>query len=263
MTKRRIIFVLVACASMAVFAVQTLSQTGDLNQTAEPSDVKPQRNMTETEMKREIDRRLKKEKLEHERRQRESKKRFAEQKKQWESGADERKKKEEEWEKEVQEAGGMRFINAKYALSGLGVTEEQWKLIKPKLEKARKQQNLCESEHSTSGLFLGSSTGSGISSTGAKQPGEPRWLWKRPWKERPPAELSEGQKIAEAIIRLLDKKNATPEQFKQKMDALRKARIAEEPEEQRREKEFKEAKQELREGLTTRQEAVLVLMGWL
>jgi hypothetical protein len=78
-----------------------------------------------------------------------------------------------------------------------------------------------------------------------------------------PAELSEGQKIAEQVIKLLDKKNARPEEFKEKMAALRKARIAEEPEKQGREKEFKEAKQELREGLTTRQEATLVLMGQL
>ena len=60
---------------------------------------------------------------------------------------------------------------------------------------------------------------------------------------------------------MLKRRNTTPQTFRAKMDALRKAR-AEEAE--IKELELSTVRKELRELLTTREEAVLVLMwGWL
>jgi hypothetical protein len=217
--------------------------------------------MTEREKKRELEKRAREQKLEQERSQREFKRKVAEGKKQWRLAEEKTKKWQEEWEAEVQEAGG--FMYEKYALAGLGVTQEQWKLVKPKLEKVAKLQDLCNVERSTSGLSLGgSNTGGTGSKTSAKQ-SEPRLQWKRPWKDKDPADLSEAQRLAEQLIKLLDKKNATPEEFKEKMAALRKARIAEAPAGQERQEKLAEAKQELRQGMTARQEAALVLLGRL
>jgi len=239
MRKRRTILVLTACFLLAFFAIQALSQTRRSKVSPRVSDTERQRKTNVTQKQREAPKDRQTRRLEFEGKQ--------------------RLKALEEKSAEAR----REFLFEKRALADAGLTEEQWKLVKPKLEKVREQQNLRESERSTSGLFLGSSTGSGISSTGASQPGEPRWLWKRPWKDKPSVELSEAQKLAQELIDLLDKENIAPEQFKRKTDALRKARTAEEPEKAKREKEFKEAKQELRKGLTTRQEAALVLMGWL
>jgi hypothetical protein len=258
MTKRKIILVAVVCASMAVFAVQTLSQTGGSNQTPKPSDVKAWQNMTEAERKREADQRLRKEKLEHERRQKDFEKRAAEQRKQWESGAEQREKKrkreEEEWEKEKREAGG--FIYEKYALAGLGVTGKQWNLIKTKLEKV---QGLRDKASSRVNVFLTSSSTSGKKPGSAQNQSVPTWQWKMPWKDKASSELTEAQKLAAQLVGLVERKGATTEQFRRTMDALRKARLKE----AEMERQLAEASEELREGLTTRQEGALVLMGWL
>jgi hypothetical protein len=256
MMKWRIVLVLVVCASLVVFAVQTLSQAGGSNQTAKPSDAERRRNMTDAERKREAKQWLRQEKLERERRQREFKKRAGEQRKQWELGAEEREK----WLEEAPERAAERrreFLHEKRALA---VTEEKWKVIKPKLEEVAKLQNLRYREGSTSGLSLGGSSTAGTNSKAKTSQSEPRFQWGRPWEGKAPVELSEGQKIAEQLIGLLEKKNAMPDEFKLKMDALRRARIAEEPENKKREKELSEAQQDLRKGLTIRQEATLVLM---
>jgi len=62
---------------------------------------------------------------------------------------------------------------------------------------------------------------------------------------------------------LVDNKYTKAEEFKRKMDALRKSRSREEPEEKKKKEELSKAQQELREVLTTRQEAALVLKKWL
>jgi 3-methyladenine DNA glycosylase/8-oxoguanine DNA glycosylase len=81
------------------------------------------------------------------------------------------------------------------------------------------------------------------------------------WKGRADYEPTEAQKLAEQLVAYVDRKNTTQQAFKVKMDALRKARAEEA--ELRRSGLFK-VRQELRELLTTREEAALVLMrGWL
>jgi hypothetical protein len=261
MTKQMMALVAILSGAMAIFTVQMHSGARASSPRKAP-DAENQQNMTETEKKREIEQQWKKRKLELERRQREFKKRSAERKNQWRLSQE----KARQWRQELPEKHAeakREFLYEKRALVSAGLTEEQWAVIKPKLEKVVKLHNLCELERSTSGLSLGSSSTGGTRPKSNANQIEPRWQWKKPWKDKKTAELSEAQIIAEQLIRLLDQKNATPEAYKRRMDTLRKARIVEEPEKQKREKELSEAQQELRMGLTARQEATLVLMGRL
>ena len=145
------------------------------------------------------------------------------------------------------------FLSEKYAL---GATEEQWKLIKAKLEKVRQ---LRDQATSTVGISLTSSSSSGTSSKGRMRQRAPAWQWKQPWKDKNPSELTEAQKLTKRLIALVENNNTTPQQFKQTMDALRKAR----KEEAQIKRQLAETQKELREILTSRQEAALVLMNWL
>jgi len=224
MAKRRTIVVLVLCSSIALLAVQALPRT---------ADARRRRNISPQERKRGASKRRRQQELENERRRREL-------------GSEQlrldRDKKLKELEKQKEEAGG--FIFEKFAL---GATEEQWKLIKPKLEKVRHLRNL---ERSTVGVGL-------ISSSGSRS--VPTWKWRKRWKDKPHAELTEAQKIANTLMDLVDSKNTKPEEFKKKMDALRESRRRQE----KLKKQLSEAREELRAVLTTRQEAALVLKGWL
>ena len=150
--------------------------------------------------------------------------------------------------KEREEAGGIACWFAKIAL---GETEEQWKLIQPKLKKVI---DLWYQANSTvgAGVSLGSSSGRTEASL-------PKLQWERPWKYKPLFELTEAQRLARQLRTLLEKKGTTPQVFRRKIAALRKARSKE----AEIQKQLAEARRELSEGLTTRQEAVLVLKGWL
>ena len=226
MTKRRIILVSVVCFSLTVLTVQTLSQA--------PMP-KHSRNMSEAERKREAAKRREQRKLEREQRRKEHKKKLDEIR-------ERQKERKESWEKAKEEAGG--FIHEKYALRA---TEEQWKVIKPKLEKVRLLRDL---ERSTVNLGLTSSSGS---------QSVPTWKWRISWKDKAPAELTEAQKLAQELVALVEKKNTSMEEFEKKMDALRVSRKKQE----NLNKQLAEARKELREVLTVRQEAALVLMKWL
>lgn len=163
---------------------------------------------------------------------------------QWLQSDQERK----EFKNEMEKAGGIRLLDVKYALR---VTEEQWKLIGPKLEKVI---NLWDQSNSTVGAGV-----SGGSSNDQTQANLPKLQWERPWKYTPLFEMTEAQRFAEELRILLEKKDTSQEVFRRKVAALRKARSNE----AEIQKQLVEARRELREGLTTRQEAVLVLLGWL
>ena len=68
--------------------------------------------------------------------------------------------------------------------------------------------------------------------------------------------ISDGEILCEEIQRLLDDPQATPEQVKPKLDALRKER-------EKARRQWIAAQQQLREVLDFRQQARLVLMGLL
>ena len=157
-------------------------------------------------------------------------------------GGPQREQAMKEREKEIQKVGGIACHHAKKALGG---SEERWKLIQPKLEKV---QSLRDLARSTIGAGVSDGTGQG----------GPALKWERPWKDKPPNELTEAQRLARHLRMLLEKKDTPPQVLGRKMAALRKAR--------RKEAEIKkqlaEARRDLREILTTREEAILMLKGW-
>ncbi len=76
-------------------------------------------------------------------------------------------------------------------------------------------------------------------------------------KAKAPDEMTEGEKIVEELIDLLEDENAKDEEIRQKIDALQRAR-------EKAKKELPKAKQELAAVLTTpRQEAVFLIMGYI
>ncbi|UCE46314.1 MAG: hypothetical protein JSW47_11905, partial [Phycisphaerales bacterium] len=264
----------IACLSIALLTVRTLSQTprssasGLLDQERlrnmtegekekeiqkwreqQKVDLERLKNMTEQEKKRYFEKRRRQRELERQRRRRESKKRRDEREREMAPLREQRKleleQRRKEFKNEEQEVGGHQILVAKYAL---GASEEQWKLIQPKLEKVQQLRDLA---NSGIGAWVVSSSESG---TG---PGKPAFQWKKPWKDRSPDELTEAQKLAQRLRTLLERKNTTPEAFKHYIAALREARRKE----AELERPIAEARRELREILTTRQEAILVLLG--
>ena len=225
MTKRRIILVLVVCFSIVFFTVQTLPQTLSSNRTVKQS------RLEREERRKEFKRRSEQFKLESEQRRK-------------------------EWEKEKAEG----FLHEKYAL---GVTKEQWKLIKPKLEKVQnlRRQIRISMRAGWGPRRLPGSTGPEYMDP--KYLHEWSWRWFKPSESKGPAELTESERIVEELINLVEAKNTKAEEFNLKMDTLRKIRSRQEAEKKEKKEELSKALKELRDVLTTRQEAALVLMGWL
>jgi hypothetical protein len=152
------------------------------------------------------------------------------------------------------------FLHEKYAL---GVTKEQWKVIKPKLEKV---QNLRSQAKISMRAGWGPQRLPGSTGPEYMDPKylhEWSWRWFKPSESKGPDELTESERIIEELINLVKAKNTTVEEFKLEMDALRKIRNRQEDEKKKKKEELSKALQELREVLTTRQEAALVLMGRL
>ncbi len=247
MTKRRMMLVLVFCLSIGGLTRMTLFQACSLARDSGRSG-----EMSEAQRRREAERRLRQHELERRRRQEERRKEIAERKPEIARLRKQRRLQLEqamkEHEKEIEKIGGYACHRAKMAL---GESEERWKLIQPKLEKV---QSLRDQATSTVGAGL--SDGSSDSRTG---PSGPALQWKRPWKDKPLNELTEAQRLARHLRALLERKDTTPQAFRRKIVALRKARSKE----AEIERQLAEARRELREILTTRQEAILVLMQWL
>jgi hypothetical protein len=250
MTKRRIVFMLVLCFSMALLTVQAISQT------------RSSRAST-AERKREIEKSREEARSERERKKRE-----------WEKRSAERKRRDAEKAKEAAKAGrgpsispqqrlkrfreeaaerSKEFLREKWAL---GATPDKWTLIKAKLEEVRW---LKEQANSTIRVLLAGSIGSAPGRKTGAGTTAPLWQWDDPWKGKPPDEMTEAQRLAKQLVALMGRNSTTPEAFRLKMDALRKAR-SEEAEPRR---QLSEVQRELREMLTPRQEAALALMKWL
>jgi hypothetical protein len=147
------------------------------------------------------------------------------------------------------------FIYEKYAI---GTTEEKWKLIKPKLERIRE---LRKQLFSTVQLSLAGSPSDERSTspirTRARAATSP---WSILWKGKPDYKLTEARKVAEQLVALIERSNTTPQAFRAKMDKLRKLRVEEAD---FKKSELSKVRNELRELLTTREEAALVLTGFL
>jgi hypothetical protein len=243
MPTRRIILISGACVLTAFLGAQALSQARSSTGTARASSAERQRKVTNAEKQREAAKK-------HKEQEREFTQKMKEAAKEGRGPLVDRKKKQ----KEAQEKAAERrreFLQEKAALE---VTEEQWKLIKPRLERLRQLREQADSRVGL-GLARGPSGNQASPRTGPRQ-SVPTWQWNLPWEDKAPSELTEAQKLAKQLIGLVETKDVAPGTLSRTMDALRKARRNE----AEIEKQLAEARNELCEVLTTRQEAALVLM---
>jgi hypothetical protein len=265
--RHKIILGAVICLLTAAFVGQTLSQTPRTNPRRNKAYYERLRKMTPAQRQREFERRRRQSQIELQHRLKEQMK---EREQNREQRQIESKKRQEEAIKQA-----------------LGATDEQWKVIKPRLEKV---QDL--SEISISLLFYGSGSASGQMSgstsgqrsntnkkgTGAygggssggsirNTPSKPNnkktystiqygWKWYKPSDRKAPDKLTKGERLSEEILELIEDKNSRPEEIEQKMETLRKIR-------QENKEKLSKAQQELCEVLTYRQEAKLIMMGRL
>ena len=153
----------------------------------------------------------------------------------------------------------------------LDVDERQWKVIEPKLKKVRAcrdqafvgiglpfQSSFTSSVVPSPGGAGGQSFGGGFAGGFQFQAGGGGGTTvhsSSPWQNlgRQP---TEGERICEELQLLLQVPGAGPDEIRQKVDALRKAR-------EKARRQLVKAQQELRKVLTFRQQARLVLMGLL
>jgi hypothetical protein len=252
MTKQKTAITLVLCFLLASFLIQVLIEVHNTGQGGGAYAAGRRRSVTNAQKRREAARRSRLQQLEYERKRREDAKKRPQSNSQLKK---EREQRHKEFQERIAE-NRKEFLSERHALA---VTDEQWKLIKAKLEKVRDLRNQPKS---AAGLFLTSSS-AGKGGTVNDSRNGPAWQWEVSWKDKPPTERTEGQKIADELMDLVDNENTTAEAFMRKMAALRKCRSEEDAEKKKRKKELSEAQQELRDVLTARQEAALVLMHWL
>jgi len=114
-------------------------------------------------------------------------------------------------------------------------TDQEWTALEPKVTK------VLTLSRQTGGM--GMFGGMGMSS-------------RRPGAQGPEVPLTPVGKVTEELRKVLENKDAKSEEIKAKLTALREAR-------EKAKQELAKAQQDLRKGLTARQEAQLVLMGLL
>ena len=128
----------------------------------------------------------------------------------------------------------------------LRVNEAQWKIIEPRDDKVRLLYSTAHARaltwrHNDKQGFHWFRHSEGAPLIRAKAPDE----------------MTEGEKLADELVDLLDDPNSTDEQIRKKIDALQGAR-------ENARKAMPEAKRELARVLTTpRQEAVFLIRGWI
>jgi hypothetical protein len=145
----------------------------------------------------------------------------------------------------------------------LGADENQWKLIKPKLNKVKVYQ---EQATVSIGLPFSSNFVSGASSPqgggfgGGFQyqfgGGGSIMATDSSFRNQSNQRQTQGEKICRELLALIEDLNAPPEAIRQKTHELQQARA-------KAKKQLAQAQKELREVLTLRQQARLVLMGLL
>jgi len=152
-------------------------------------------------------------------------------------------KREENWR--IMEFGNLVVMELRKQT--LGVTKRQWKLIDPKYKRV---ETLRREAHVH------------ILTIVSRSHDKRSFHWRKLsedvyfWKAKAPEELTEGEKIAEELIDLLEDENSTEEVIRQKIDALQQAR-------EKAQKELPKAEQELAKLLSPRQEAILLLWEFI
>lgn len=129
----------------------------------------------------------------------------------------------------------------------LGASDDQWKVIQPRLQKVMNLNRQINARGR--GMMFGGPGGMG----GRGQAGGQRT---RPGTDQPQQELSAVEKATEQLQDVLSSENAKPEDIKAKLAALRTAK-------EKATKDLTAAQNELKKDLTVKQEAILVLSGYL
>jgi hypothetical protein len=130
----------------------------------------------------------------------------------------------------------------------LGATEQEWKVLGPRVLKV---QELSRQVEGRGGMFGAFGRRGGFGGRGGRPGG--------PGGDRPGApqrELTAVERAQEQLRTVLDNSESTPEQIKAQLTALRTAK-------EKTKQELAAAQQELRKIITIRQEAILVMMGTL
>jgi hypothetical protein len=159
----------------------------------------------------------------------------------------------------------------------LGATGTQWRQMKPKLdriERLKAEADVALDPGSSGGAggfqgggmaFGGGFAGgggwtSGFESDGPRSPEQPGQSWHKTWtwgsSQKSPMDMSEGEVLCADLDRLLRHPPASPAEIAQKVEALRRIRA-------RARQDLARARQELRRQIVPRQEAALILMGYL
>jgi len=202
MTKRSVVLILVLCSLTALLTAHALPQTLNSNRSTRSNADAVRRRMIDAQRRKEAEKRRRQMELrEKELAKGERKPRI------------DRAQQIKEFQEEVAKIK-KEFLYEKYALR---TTEEQWNIIKAKLEEVR---YFRDQARSTVGMGLTSSSSSGTKSDNSTSRNVPTWQWKQPWKDKSPDEMTEAQKLAKQLITLVENNNTTPEQFRRKMDAL-------------------------------------------
>ena len=140
----------------------------------------------------------------------------------------------------------------------LEATNAQWRIIQPRLTKVKelqKQANIAVTIKNAAWVTTTTTTQKGGASPVTETDRQyENWGYKRPWESN--AGLVGAEKACEALVVLLESNTATDQQKKEAMAMLRRAK-------EEAGKQLVQARQELREVLTFRQEAILLMMGWL
>jgi hypothetical protein len=219
---------LFVCLSLAVFTDQILSQTQRSDKTREMPDWIPRSNMTQEQLHRAIQKRSQQLQMQN-------------------------KKEIEQLEQRTRSEAAKRAD--KSMKQALRATERQWKVIKPRLDKVEYLSK--QARVSMAPGYYRRSRGTGGPNNQKSVPKvEEGWKWTKAWEKKTPSELTEGERICEELLELLEDKGSKQEEIEMKVEALREVR-------KEAGKQLAKARQELRDVLTFRQEAALVLMGLL
>lgn len=137
----------------------------------------------------------------------------------------------------------------------LGATDGEWKVIEPRLTKVTTlQRDSSRGGMGMMGMMMGRMRGNRGGQQG--QPGQQRPERQRPGQPAGDREQTEVQKATEALSEVLEKKDAPADEVNAKLLVLRKAR-------EKSKQDLVKAQKELKDVLTVRQEAKLVLYGML
>jgi Spy/CpxP family protein refolding chaperone len=134
----------------------------------------------------------------------------------------------------------------------LGVTADEWKVLQPKIDKVRTAQRDARG----GGMFGMGGPGQGGRGNRGTRGGAPAAGGDTPAQPDNAPAQSEVQKASTALGKVLENKDAKPEDIKAALTTFRDAKV-------KAKTELEKAQKDLKEVLTLKQEAQFVMMGML